>query len=128
LASQTPSREHGGSISAGCKLHLATIEDLLVLKLAAAEEPRRRLASRRRDLLDIVNLAEEHPQAASAIPGLKERVARLAANILTSDRIPHNQGLARSSAAVSPNYFAQVAATDSRNVTLSPSPFSLLSK
>jgi hypothetical protein len=59
------------------------IEDLLVLKLAAAEEPRRRPPKRRQDLIDIVTLAEEHPAAAATLPDLKERVARLAASILT---------------------------------------------
>ena len=64
-------------------LRLATVADLLVLKLAAAEEPRRRTSKRRRDLLDILTLAEEHPEAASGLPDLNDRVARLAASILT---------------------------------------------
>jgi hypothetical protein len=68
---------------ASLRLHLATVADLLVLKLAAAEEPRPRPAKRRQDLLDIVTLAEEYPEAASILPDLKERVAKLAANILT---------------------------------------------
>jgi hypothetical protein len=63
-------------------LRLATVADLLVLKLAAAEEPRRRPSKRRQDLLDIVILADEHPKAVQSIPDLKERVAKLAANLL----------------------------------------------
>jgi len=55
----------------------------MILKLAAAEEPRRRPGKRRQDLLDVITLAEEHPDAAAAIPALKERVARLTTNILT---------------------------------------------
>ena len=34
-------------------------------------------------LLDVIILAEEHPDAAAAVPDLKERVARLGAAILT---------------------------------------------
>jgi hypothetical protein len=64
-------------------LHLASVEDLLVLKLAAAEEPRRRPSKRRQDLLDVVTLAEEYPEVAVTLPDLRERVAKLAATILT---------------------------------------------
>ena len=67
----------------GLRLHLATVVDLLVLKLAAAEESRRRPSKRRRDLLDIITLAEEHPEAAAVLPDLKQRVAKLVATILT---------------------------------------------
>ena len=67
----------------GLRMRLATAPDLLVLKLAAAEEPKRRPSKRRQDLLDVIILAEEHPDAAAAVPDLKERVARLGAAILT---------------------------------------------
>ncbi len=67
----------------GLQLQLATVADLLVLKLAAAEEPRRRQSKRRQDLLDVITLAEEYPEAAATLPDLKERVARLASTILT---------------------------------------------
>ena len=66
----------------GVSLPLATPADLLVLKLAAAEEPRLRPSRRRRDLLDILTLAEEHPDAAAGIIDLKARVARLGAALL----------------------------------------------
>jgi hypothetical protein len=67
----------------GFQLRLATAGDLLVLKLAAAEEPRRRPSKRRQDLLDIITLAEEHPSAATAVPQLRERIERLGSNLLT---------------------------------------------
>ena len=67
----------------GLRLRLATAPDLLVLKLTAAEEPSRRPAKRRQDLLDVITLAEEYPDAAAAAPDLKKRVAKLAAAILT---------------------------------------------
>ena len=66
----------------GYKLRLALPDDLLVLKLAAAEEPRRRPSKRRQDLLDVVTLAEEHPQAGAAVPDLRQRVERLSAQLL----------------------------------------------
>lgn len=66
----------------GFHLRLATIGDLLVLKLAAAEEPRRRPGKRRQDLLDILTLADEQPSAAMAIPQLRERVERLSVNLM----------------------------------------------
>jgi hypothetical protein len=67
----------------GFQLRLATAEDLLVLKLAAAEEPRRRPSKRRQYLLDIITLAEEHPSAAMVVPQLRQRVERLGSNLLT---------------------------------------------
>jgi hypothetical protein len=67
----------------GFQLRLAMAGDLLVLKLAAAEEPRRPPSKRRQDLLDIITLAEEHPSAALAIPQLPERIERLGSNLLT---------------------------------------------
>jgi predicted nucleotidyltransferase len=67
---------------AGFHLRVATVADLLVLKLAAAEEPRRRARKRRQDLLDVIALAEDHPEAAAATPDLETRIARLSATIL----------------------------------------------
>lgn len=67
----------------GFRLRIASPPDLLVLKLAAAEEPRGRPGKRRQDLLDVVTLAEEYPEAAKVIPALKERVAQLTTTILT---------------------------------------------
>jgi predicted nucleotidyltransferase len=67
----------------GYKLRLATTADLLVLKLAAAEEPTRRASKRRIDVLDIINLAEEYPEAARSIPMLRQRVDRLSSKLLT---------------------------------------------
>lgn len=64
-------------------LHLATVADLLVLKLTAAEDSRRRPSKRRRDLMDVITLAEEHLESAATVPNLKQRVQRLAAAILT---------------------------------------------
>ncbi|HVV48248.1 MAG TPA: nucleotidyltransferase [Polyangia bacterium] len=70
----------------GYRFRLASPKDLLILKLAAAEEPARRPSKRRIDLLDIINLAEEHPTAAKAVPMLRQRVERLSAKLLTLGR------------------------------------------
>jgi hypothetical protein len=67
----------------GFRLRLAAPADLLVLKLAAAEEPRRRPSKRRQDLVDIVTLSEDYPEAAAGLGGLQERVERLATTLLT---------------------------------------------
>jgi len=66
----------------GFQLRLAGPADLLVLKLAAAEEPSRRPSKRRQDLLDILTLAEDHPSAATALPQLRQRVERLSADLM----------------------------------------------
>lgn len=66
----------------GYHLRLASPVDLLVLKLAAAEEPTRRASKRRIDLLDVVSLAEEYPADAEGVPMLHERIERLSATLL----------------------------------------------
>lgn len=66
----------------GLALHLATVADLPVLKLTAAEDSSRQPPKRRQDLMDIITLAEEHLECAATVPNLKQRVQQLAA-ILT---------------------------------------------
>jgi hypothetical protein len=58
----------------GMRLRLVTAPDLIALKLATAEDPKRRRSERRQDLADILTLIEEHPDVASAVPGLAERL------------------------------------------------------
>ena len=41
---------------------LVTMEDLILLKLAAAEESTRRASKRQQDITDISRLLEEHPE------------------------------------------------------------------
>lgn len=45
----------------GLRMRVATPADLIVLKLAAAAEPRRRPSKRQHDLADVVALMEEYP-------------------------------------------------------------------
>ncbi len=45
----------------GLRIRVATPADLIVLKLAAAAEPRRRPSKRQHDLADVVALMEEYP-------------------------------------------------------------------
>lgn len=56
----------------GVQLRVATVADLIVLKLVAAAEPRRRPSKREHDVADILALLEEHPEIRSA-----ELVARV---------------------------------------------------
>jgi Nucleotidyl transferase AbiEii toxin, Type IV TA system len=67
-------------------LRVAGPADLLVLKLAAAEEPTRRPTKRLQDLTDVVILSEAFPEVAATLPDLQERVNRLAAGLLTVGR------------------------------------------
>jgi hypothetical protein len=59
---------------------------MLVLKLAAAEEPSRRASKRRQDLLDVVTLAEQYPKVAAQLADLQERLDRLTKTLLTLSR------------------------------------------
>jgi hypothetical protein len=70
----------------GFQLRLASPADMLVLKLAAAEEPSQRASKRRQDLLDVVTLAEEYPRVAAHLPDLQLRVDRLTKKLLTLGR------------------------------------------
>ena len=70
----------------GFSLRLVAPPDLLVLKLAAAEEPRCRPSKRRQDLLDIVTLVDAYPEAASAVPDLESRVEHLSRELLAVGR------------------------------------------
>ena len=67
----------------GFRLRVATVADLIVLKLAAAEEPKRRPSKREHDVADILALLEEHPDADS--PALRERLQRVRTRLLTTD-------------------------------------------
>jgi hypothetical protein len=61
----------------GMRLRLVAAPDLIALKLADAENPKRRPSERRQDLADILTLIEEHPDIDSAVPGLAERLERI---------------------------------------------------
>jgi predicted nucleotidyltransferase len=63
----------------GLRLRLVTAADLILLKLAAAEAPRRRASKREHDIGDILALIEEQPELAPAIPDLAERLHRIRA-------------------------------------------------
>jgi Nucleotidyl transferase AbiEii toxin, Type IV TA system len=76
----------------GFRLRVAAPADLLVLKLAAAEEPSRRSSKRRQDLLDVVTLAEDYPDEARTVPQLEQRIERLSATLL---RLGRSRGLER---------------------------------
>lgn len=56
----------------GVRLRVASVADLIVLKLAAAVEPARRPSKREHDLADVLALLEEHPELAS--PEMAARV------------------------------------------------------
>jgi len=59
--------KHAGivDLTGGVRLRVASVADLIVLKLAAAGEPARRPSKRGHDLADVLALLEEHPEVAS---------------------------------------------------------------
>ncbi len=71
-------------IESGLRLRVATAPDLVILKLAAAAEPWRRASKRGQDYVDVLKLVEEHPEIITALPDLRERIARVATALLTA--------------------------------------------
>jgi hypothetical protein len=69
-------------IGDGLQLRVATVADLIVLKLAAVEEPTRRRSKREHDLADISALLEAHPEVQS--PELIRRVQGVRTMLLTA--------------------------------------------
>ena len=69
-------------LGGGVRLRVATAADLVVLKLAAAEEPGRRPSKREHDVGDVLALLEEHVEIAS--PALLERLRRVRTGLLTA--------------------------------------------
>ena len=67
----------------GLRLRVATVADLIVLKLAAAEDPTRRPSKREHDVADVLALLEEHPDAAS--PAVRERLRLVRTRLVTTD-------------------------------------------
>ena len=55
----------------GADISVVSTRDLVILKLAAALEPRRRKSKRITDYGDIVRLLEEHPRLKRQFPGIK---------------------------------------------------------
>jgi len=64
----------------GVPLRVATVVNLIALKLLAAEEPERRPSKRVHDVADVLALLEEHPAADS--PALRARLHRLRTSLL----------------------------------------------
>ena len=67
-------------LAEGLLLRVATAEDLITLKLAAAGEPQRRASKREHDLADVLALLEAHPQLRT--PQLAARVREIHDRIL----------------------------------------------
>lgn len=79
----TEAVEHAGvvELDGGVKLRVVTVADLIVSKLAAAEEPRRRPSKREHDVADVLALLENHPEVAS--PALLDRLQKVRTRLLT---------------------------------------------
>jgi hypothetical protein len=61
----------------GLRVRVASLEDITQGKLWAYSDPRRRLSKRKKDELDLIRLAEAHPELKSVYPGeLREQIDR----------------------------------------------------
>ena len=61
----------------GVRVRVASLEDVTQGKLWAYSDPQRRLSKRKKDELDLIRLAEAHPELKSAYPSaLKEVIDR----------------------------------------------------
>ena len=69
-------------LDGGMRLRVATVADLIGLKLAAAEEPKHRPSKREHDVADVLALLEEHPEIKS--PELVARVQGVRTRLLTA--------------------------------------------
>ncbi len=70
----------------GVPLRVATVANLIALKLRAAEETERRPSKRMHDVADVLALLEEHPETGS--PELRDRLDRIR-TILPGGGRPH---------------------------------------
>jgi hypothetical protein len=75
-------------LDGGLRLRVATVADLIVLKLAAAAEPKRRPSKREHDIGDVLALLEEHPELKSR--QLLERLQQVRTRLLSAG-IEENQ-------------------------------------
>ena len=76
----------------GVRLRVATVADLIALKLTAAEETKRRPSKKEHDVADVLALLEEHPELGS--PALRDRLRRIRTALLDDafdGGAPHRQ-------------------------------------
>lgn len=73
---------HVVDLGGGTLLRLASVADVIELKLLAAQEPRRRASKREHDVADVIALLEEHPSLRS--PTLLARLNDVRASLLAA--------------------------------------------
>ena len=61
----------------GMRLRVVNLQDLVLLKLDAAEDSHRRPSKRRSDAADVSRLLEEHPELEREVPGVRDHLARV---------------------------------------------------
>ena len=69
-------------LDGGVRLRVATVADLIALKLAAASEPTRRSSKREHDVGDVLALLEGHAELKT--PEVLERLQRVRQGLLTA--------------------------------------------
>lgn len=65
------------------RLKLAALPDLVLLKLEAIEEPKRRPSKRQHDIADVYRLLEDHPELERGMPDARERIGKVVAALVT---------------------------------------------
>ena len=72
--------DHAGTVTlGGVDISVVSPRDLVLLKVAAALEPRRRKSKRITDYGDIVRLLEEYPDLRGQLPGIEAELAAIRA-------------------------------------------------
>lgn len=69
------------ALADGLQLRVASVADLIVLKLAAAAAPERRPSKREHDIADVLALLEEHPDVRT--PEVDSQLHRIRTQLLT---------------------------------------------
>lgn len=70
--------DHAGTVTLGdVEIQVVSPRDLVILKVAAATEPRRRKSKRITDYGDIIRLLEEHPGLQKRLPGIEVELAAI---------------------------------------------------
>lgn len=69
-------------LGGGIRLRVATVGDLIVLKMAAAEEPKRRPSKREHNVADVLALLEDHRELRT--PETLARLREVRMKIMTS--------------------------------------------
>jgi Nucleotidyl transferase AbiEii toxin, Type IV TA system len=113
LTPETVARAEVYDVLGGPRLLVASLPDLLRLKLEAALEPRHRQSKRTSDLADVQRLVEEHPDLAGGVPDLRVMLVLARVRVLM-DEDARKRGKSMSQWSVSKAEARELARRDER--------------